>query len=404
MSSHLGTQKLIYYKCPVCSAYIKDSGRGKEVVKLHLYVYHLDKLSEIIEKDVLTEIISSGVPEMVRASDDNAKKDKRKDKTFRPKIVQACSISSEAFDSANERSDFKMESDSSSEVASTPTSSKDSKKKKKKSQKPGRIALNGPSSSENNEAQDYKCHLCGVLINTSWSVIQEHFRTSHSDTYKLSILTPKLLRISNEFIERGYQEYVSKKRKIEPTLSPSKRRKRWTPKKSSDAEKLSGICVTPESSGDNSCKKCDTRCETMTELRKHIATSHRIKGMYLICLECGDNFIVAPSLQMHLKAFHGIEDPIGYLDENPLYAAEEADDMEEKMRTVVDNQCHVCMAVFEDKVAVDKHLRVHGMAFLNRKRIEARKAMKSPEIEKEVEQDEGIKMEIEEEKSDEVNE
>ncbi|XP_076766878.1 uncharacterized protein LOC143433403 [Xylocopa sonorina] len=259
---------------------------------------------------------------------------------------------------------------------------------------PQRIAINGPANSS--EVLTFSCHLCGELINTSKSILIDHFRSKHPQECTLSTVTADLLRISSEFINGGYKEVLSsKKRKSENTVSGSKRRRRWTPKKYTDGKSANfaglGLCVKQETAKDSEgnfrCKKCDQRCSDMTNLREHIASNHRIRGRYLICLECGDNFVVAPSLQMHLKAFHGIEDPITYMAQNTSYAPDNVDNLEAGGKSIEANQCHVCMAVFEDKAAVDKHLRVHGMAFLNRKRIEAQNALKSPERKAEEEEE-----------------
>jgi len=253
-----------------------------------------------------------------------------------------------------------------------------------------RIAIHGPSSEED---INYFCHLCGEQIDTSWPVVRTHFCEKHSDEYELAMITSRLQRISADFINDGYKP--NKKRKSD-ALYVSKKKRRWTPKKYVDLSAPMGLCVEQETAEDGEgnfkCKRCSQRCTDMSDLRKHIAANHRLKGRYLICLECGENFVVAPSLQMHLKAFHGIEDPIIYMSQNPSYAPDNDGDSGAEGRTTVANQCHVCMAVFEDKAAVDKHLRVHGMAFLNRKRIEARNAQKTPEknADKETDKDKQI--------------
>ncbi|XP_015184742.1 PREDICTED: uncharacterized protein LOC107070763 [Polistes dominula] len=252
--------------------------------------------------------------------------------------------------------------------------------------RPWRIALNGPTNSKDVH-QDYICHLCGELINTAWPIISIHFNVKHSEECKLSVVTPRLLRITPEFINGGYKELLNnKKRKSEGTVVPiSKKRRRWSAKKQTDSNNSFGLGLYVEQEsiedeeGNFICRKCNQRCANMSDLREHIASNHRIKGRYLVCLECGENFVVAPSLQMHLKAFHGIEDPISYMNQNSSYAPDNIDDLENETKAMIANQCYVCMAVFEDKATVDKHLRVHGMAFLNRKRIEAQNALKSPE-------------------------
>ncbi|CAD1472767.1 unnamed protein product, partial [Heterotrigona itama] len=258
-----------------------------------------------------------------------------------------------------------------------------------------RVAL--VSSDNSNEILNFTCPLCRELINTSKSVINSHFQSKHSQDCKPSTITVSLLRVSPEFINGGYKELLDKKkRKSESTMSSSKKRRRWNPKKYNNDGKNGnftgvGLCVTQETAEDSEgnfrCKKCDQRCSNMSTLRDHIASNHRIKGRYLVCLECGDNFVVAPSLQMHLKAFHGIENPITYMMQNTSYAPDNVDNLEVEGKSIEANQCHVCMAVFEDKAAVDKHLRVHGMAFLNRKRIEAQNALKSPEKKSEMQEE-----------------
>ncbi|XP_032666009.1 uncharacterized protein LOC116841773 isoform X2 [Odontomachus brunneus] len=233
---------------------------------------------------------------------------------------------------------------------------------------------------------EFLCHICNERINTSWPVVRTHYTENHSREYQLAALTLRLKRLPVDY-RRYYKRLLSNKKRKSDVSLPTAKRKRRLPKKHTETKDTStpevGLCVKEETAEDGEgnfkCKKCDQRCTDMSDLREHIAANHRLKGLYLICLECGENFVVAPSLQMHLKAFHGIEDPISYMNQNSSYAPDAYNDLMVEGKTTVANQCYVCMAVFEDKAAVDKHLRVHGMAFLNRKRIEARNALRSPE-------------------------
>ncbi|KAH0552052.1 uncharacterized protein LOC123270308 [Cotesia glomerata] len=248
-----------------------------------------------------------------------------------------------------------------------------------------RLAMNGPLFKK--EMVHYNCHLCGELINTNWYVINDHFRECHSAGYRIVSMTPCLRRLTNFEI----MKYTGIKRgNSDLMLTPKKRRRGNYGPLFSNGRKLVdkfggnnlGFCVTQESlqdvEGNFKCKKCNCLFKDVNVLREHLASNHRIRGHYLVCLECGDNFIVASTLQMHLKAFHGINDPISYLQKNTAYAPDAVDEIEEQDKITESNQCYVCFAVFENKLAVDMHLRVHGMAFLNRKRIEARKALKCP--------------------------
>ncbi|XP_011148454.1 uncharacterized protein LOC105188607 isoform X2 [Harpegnathos saltator] len=250
-----------------------------------------------------------------------------------------------------------------------------------------RIAIIGPTDTQEGSIE-FLCHICNKKINTSWPVVRTHFTENHFREYQLATPSLCLKKLPSDY-KKYYQKYIcNMKRKSNIALPTVKRKRRWTSKKSNtDTKDTSvpeiGLCVEKETAEDGEgnfkCKKCGQRCTDMSDLREHIAANHRLKGRYLICLECGENFVVAPSLQMHLKAFHGIDDPISHMSQNPSYSSDAIGDLEEERKTTEANQCHVCMAVFEDKAAVDKHLRVHGMAFLNRKRIEARNALKSPE-------------------------
>lgn len=234
---------------------------------------------------------------------------------------------------------------------------------------------------------EFLCHICNERINTSWSVVRPHYARNHSHEYQLMTLTLCLKRLPVDH-KKYYKKLMSnKKRRPDVALFTAKKKRRLTPKKHTEAKDTStpesGLCVkevtAEDGEGNFKCKKCGQRCTDMSDLREHIGANHRLNSRYLICLECGDNFVVAPSLQMHLKAFHGIEDPISHMNKNPSYTHDAYNDLVAEGKTTIANQCYVCMAVFGDKAAVDKHLRVHGMAFLNRKRIEARNALKSPE-------------------------
>ncbi|XP_034945827.1 uncharacterized protein [Chelonus insularis] len=255
-----------------------------------------------------------------------------------------------------------------------------STKRKTRSNKSKRIALNGPTN-YNEVPINYKCHLCGMLINTHWNVLKNHFDNNHSKNYELVFITPKLLKISPEDMNAELMKN-EKKRKSDLIAYTARKKARYAFKKLSDqsTSSSSGLCVQNEflekTENNLNCKKCLQSFNNIDMLHKHVASSHRIQGHFLICLECGENFVASPSLQMHLKAFHGVDDPLTYMSRNASYVLNVTDEIEEQDRITKFNQCYVCMAVFENKAAVDKHLRVHGMAFLNRRRIETQNALK----------------------------
>ncbi|XP_015113304.1 uncharacterized protein LOC107038612 [Diachasma alloeum] len=253
-------------------------------------------------------------------------------------------------------------------------------RRKGRPKKAWRMALDGVEDA-NSQPLNFKCHLCYENITTSWEVLKHHFATKHYREFKLCEVTPRLEKIPPS-AEEEEVKVECKKRKLEPS-SPrgaSRRKRRGILTKTEDNSR-SGICVTQEKleqvDGNFQCKKCEELFADVKLLREHFANKHRIKEHFLVCLECGANFVVANSLQMHLKAYHGILDPVSYLAQNSLYAPDIGGFYD--ARTSEPNQCYVCMAVFEDKSAVDKHLRVHGMAFLNHTKAEARNAQKIDE-------------------------
>ncbi|XP_058809201.1 uncharacterized protein LOC131674380 isoform X2 [Phymastichus coffea] len=231
---------------------------------------------------------------------------------------------------------------------------------------------------------EFKCHLCGDLINTTWETLNHHYGTKHSENYEVYHVYIKLSRIfkPDMSVQTHMQKNNNKRKSIEVLNTRLQKRKRrnirsLSEKSDDTVDRTSGLYVKPEpimdDKGNFKCKKCDEICTNITSLRRHIYNNHRLSEKNLICLECGENFVVSPSLQMHLKAFHEIDDPINYMNKYPDYAL---DIMNFGMRSevTINNQCHVCMAVFKDSSCVDKHLRIHGMAFLNKRRLETRKA------------------------------
>lgn len=119
------------------------------------------------------------------------------------------------------------------------------------------------------------------------------------------------------------------------------------------------------------CKVCEYSHTIREEFHKHIKEHRDISTAYQ-CMECGECFVVKPSLHKHLMHFHNISDYETYVKNNDCFDAEAVKELEEIMNLapgeskspVKENQCRVCLEEFEDPVVMNKHYRVHGMAFI----------------------------------------
>ncbi|XP_056648708.1 zinc finger protein 345-like isoform X1 [Diorhabda sublineata] len=119
------------------------------------------------------------------------------------------------------------------------------------------------------------------------------------------------------------------------------------------------------------CKLCDYQSRERNEFHDHIRIHRNISTAYQ-CMECGECFVVKPSLYKHLLHFHNIHNYESYLKDNDCFDVEAVKELENVMRLapgeskgpVKDNQCRVCLDEFDDSVALNKHFRTHGMAFL----------------------------------------
>lgn len=142
------------------------------------------------------------------------------------------------------------------------------------------------------------------------------------------------------------------------------------------------------------CAKCTFVCENRDEFLSHIP-QHKTEDESHQCQECGMCFMVLPSLKRHLLIVHRIRDFMKYFQESGLNLdtppaedrnrparpkfpingnAGEAKDQEEPSKdpdTPGDCECKVCYKHFDSEKGLHNHMRVHGMAFIKSKRMEA---------------------------------
>lgn len=118
-----------------------------------------------------------------------------------------------------------------------------------------------------------------------------------------------------------------------------------------------------------SCSLCDYTGEIKNKFHEHIITHRNISTAYQ-CMECGECFVVKPSLAKHLLHCHHINDIDLYLKENNCYDANAVKELTDHIllgatkTQLKENQCSVCFKQFNHDFELKKHIRVHGRAFL----------------------------------------
>ena len=118
------------------------------------------------------------------------------------------------------------------------------------------------------------------------------------------------------------------------------------------------------------CKNCQFTTENRKTFHEHV-TEHRDISTSYQCMECGECFMVKPSLSKHLLYYHQIQDFDKYIEENNCYSKEALAELREALQLsllsankVEPNQCRVCLKKFTEEYELSKHFRSHGMAFL----------------------------------------
>lgn len=123
------------------------------------------------------------------------------------------------------------------------------------------------------------------------------------------------------------------------------------------------------------CKICDYRNTNRTLFQEHIVAHRHVSTAYQ-CMECGECFLVKPSLVKHLRYIHQIADTDTYLTENECCDQDAVTELVATINRVgvagsalskeplKENQCRVCRLQCDSDLQLSKHFRVHGMAFI----------------------------------------
>ncbi|KRT78564.1 hypothetical protein AMK59_6687 [Oryctes borbonicus] len=230
------------------------------------------------------------------------------------------------------------------------------------------IAVSSNSKSNENNLRLIKCILCYKDLIVSHAHL-------HECRYKYPqvVLMREEERIQNiinmkretpDPINSRIESYSKKKRR-KISISPSFIKH----KRSSDVELRLDKPVPFE--GTYTCKICNYTDSDRTSFHQHIRDHRNISTAYQ-CMECGECFVVKPSFHKHLMYYHRISNVDEYVRENECVDQGAISELRKHMRLesgevnddVEENQCKVCLKQFEDSLELNKHFRIHGMAFL----------------------------------------
>lgn len=159
-------------------------------------------------------------------------------------------------------------------------------------------------------------------------------------------------------------------------IDDSRPRKRHRPSKPKKPEMENDLTAEEPIlfDGTYQCRLCDYKTTDRTPFHNHIKVHRHISTAYQ-CMECGECFVVKPSLVKHLLHFHNISNNDQYFTDNDCFDQTAVTELAKVVKApylannVKENQCKVCMEQFDSSEKLDKHFRTHGMAFLMQKSI-----------------------------------
>lgn len=222
-----------------------------------------------------------------------------------------------------------------------------------------------PSAKSSAKNTFIRCPLCKNNIDQTWEVIKEHFAANHKEHRCLDAKISIQKMNGKKYVNA---DNISKKNKVQDGGKVKKRTRRARQKRQSNSKMEVKIMPNEIKATPNShvCGKCQHEYETKELLEDHIL-SHRDPCMAYQCMECGECFVVKTSFATHLLLKHDISDVDKYINEKKCYNENAlitkcADNVVEE--PLKENQCKICRDQFECSEDLEKHFRVHGMAFL----------------------------------------
>ncbi|KAL4712731.1 hypothetical protein ACJJTC_008028 [Scirpophaga incertulas] len=211
----------------------------------------------------------------------------------------------------------------------------------------------------NNSNQQIMCTLCKIKINENWKDIKQHYVSCHKNYKCLDIKVPVVKMDMKKYYKKYKKQYRNSIRK-----STKRTFKKVT--------KPMSINVCPDTSNLSNnliCKVCQYSCNNDIEFQAHIK-QHCDPCLAYQCMECGQCFAVKPSFSTHLLMDHEIPNVDDYILRKQCYndsaLSVQLSNSNELNSPLNDYQCKICREQFNNNDDLEKHFRVHGMAFLEK--------------------------------------
>ncbi|XP_053620500.1 zinc finger protein 687a-like [Plodia interpunctella] len=199
-----------------------------------------------------------------------------------------------------------------------------------------------------------KCPCCTMIISEKWEDVKKHFSEYHNNQRCIDV------KISLQRINLKQIETRSKKKR-------SRQLKKTIGSKQIQENNAKQIPVITSKENKYNCNMCGYVGKDKNSFEIHII-DHRDPYMAYQCMECAKCFVVKPSFSTHMLLEHNISDVDEYIAQKQCYNETALDkyhnNSEENMEPLRENQCRICRDQFDNSDDLEKHFRVHGMAFL----------------------------------------
>ncbi|CAK1602050.1 unnamed protein product [Parnassius mnemosyne] len=219
-----------------------------------------------------------------------------------------------------------------------------------------------PQEKKVNVVRQIICHICKNKISQNWEEIKKHYAKYHK--------SHKCVDVKVVLKKLNIKEYEKKKKDKNTLKNKTSKRIQIRERQNKDMAPLNNtISESTHSKTQSSefiCYKCGEQNEDKKSLETHMI-SHRDPYMAYQCMECGQSFVVKPSFSKHLLLEHGISDVLDYINKKQCFnenALIKYLNKSEDNEPLKENQCQICREQFNDSDSLQKHFRVHGMAFL----------------------------------------
>lgn len=207
------------------------------------------------------------------------------------------------------------------------------------------------------------CQWCKQKIPQDWESIKKHY-VSHHPAYRCLDAKVTLCRLDNKTIKKYTTKVLKHSRNIH-TKKPVN--VELINKNDGNDNQNPALPVPQKQTEKYNCSKCGKDFENKELFETHLII-HKDPCMAYQCMECGQCFVVKPTFSKHLLLEHAVSDVEDYIinkkqcfNESALSKFKNCSANTEPLK---ENQCKICRDQFNNASDLEKHFRVHGMAFL----------------------------------------